>query len=354
MKIPYEVRIGLMAVIAIFAAIWGYKFLKGQNFLSSDNQFYAYYDYADQLNVSAPVFVKGLEVGTITKIQFEPSAQKSIRVDFEVRNDISIHPQSTAYIISTGVLGGKAISLSIPGPCLDHCLESGSEMQGGNRSLLSSLIGEDDMEKSIQQLSSSFGTLLDSLDAAFSRPGPESGLSRTGHELQQTVKNIEKFSQSLDEMLQVQAPLRKGLRNIESLTRNLNQNNAQIATILRNMASLSEKLDKIELDVTMEKINTTLDASADGLQSFQERLAQADLSLQSINEIMDGVKEGRGTLGKLLKDDELYKDLDRAILNLELLLQDIRLNPERYIKVSVFGKKSSDYNYPEEDPAFQD
>ncbi len=355
MKIPYEVRIGLMAVIAIFAAIWGYKFLKGQNFLSSDNQFYAYYDYADQLNVSAPVFVKGLEVGTITKIQFEPEGQKPIRVDFEVRNDIKVHPQTVAYIISTGVLGGKAITLSIPGPCpSDECLSSGAQLEGGNRSLFSSLLGEEDIKSSINELTNSFEMLLDSLDATFKRPGDESGLRQVGNDLQSTISHFENISASLDEMLNDRGALQQTLSNVESLTRNLNNNNEKINTILNNLSSLSGKMDEIELDITMQKINSTLDASEKGLNSFNDRLAQAESSLQSIDEMIMNVKAGKGTLGKVIKDDKLYNDLDRAVLNLELLLQDIRLNPDRYIKVSVFGKKSSEYNYPEDDPAFQD
>ncbi len=355
MKIPYEVRIGLMAVIAIFAAIWGYKFLKGQNFLSTDNQFYAYYDYADQLNVSAPVFVKGLEIGTVTQIQFEPEGQKPIRVDFEVRNDIKVHPQTVAYIISTGVLGGKAITLSIPGPCLpDECLTSGAQLDGGNKSLFSSLLGEDDIKSSIDELTNSFQMLLDSLDAAFKRPNGESGLRQVGNDLQSTVSNFENVSQSLNEMLNDRGALRQTLNNVESLTRNLNQNNKKINTIIDNLSSLSGKMDELELDIIMQKINSTLDASEKGLNSFNDRLAQAESSLQSIDEMIMNVKAGKGTLGKVLKDDKLYKDLDRAVLNLELLLQDIRLNPDRYIKVSVFGKKPSDYNYPENDPAFQD
>ncbi|SRR6056297_318838 len=355
MKIPYEVRIGLMAVIAIFAAIWGYKFLKGQNFLSNDNQFYAYYEYADQLNVSAPVYVKGLEVGTITKIQFEPGNEKTIRVDFEVRNDIGIHPNTTAYIISTGVLGGKAISLDIPGPCpADDCLTSGSKLEGGNRNLVFSLLGEDDIESSVEDLTKTFEMLLDSLDAAFKRPSEDSGLRSIGHDLQKTISNVESISQSLDEMLAAQAPLRKGLQNVNSITRNLNQNNDKINLIIENISDLSEKIKTLELGLTLEKINSTLDASEVGLNSFNDRLAQAETSLSSIQEIVERVNAGKGTLGKVIKDDQLYNDLDKAVLNLNFLLQDIRLNPERYIKVSVFGKKSSDYNVPEEDPAFQD
>jgi len=344
-----------MAVIAIFAAIWGYKFLKGQNFLSNDNQFYAYYEYADQLNVSAPVYVKGLEVGTITKIQFEPGNEKTIRVDFEVRNDIGIHPNTTAYIISTGVLGGKAISLDIPGPCpADDCLTSGSKLEGGNRNLVFSLLGEDDIESSVEDLTKTFEMLLDSLDAAFKRPSEDSGLRSIGHDLQKTISNVESISQSLDEMLAAQAPLRKGLQNVNSITRNLNQNNDKINLIIENISDLSEKIKTLELGLTLEKINSTLDASEVGLNSFNDRLAQAETSLSSIQEIVERVNAGKGTLGKVIKDDQLYNDLDKAVLNLNFLLQDIRLNPERYIKVSVFGKKSSDYNVPEEDPAFQD
>ena len=355
MRIPYEVRIGLMAVIAIFAAVWGYKFLKGQNFLSNDNKYYAHYDYANQLNVSAPVFLKGLEIGTITDIKFDAASEKQIRVEFEIRNDIDVHPESSAYIISTGVLGGKAVSLSIPGPCPpDGCLPSNSELKGGNQSLITSLIGEDDLESSIKQLSHSFEVLLDSLGSSIGSRDSTSGLGRFNNNLQSTLDNVESMTRSMDEMFAPQAPLRKSLQNMESITNSLEQNNAKIDSIIGNIASLSAQLEKIELDLTVSKINSTLDKSEQGLTKFNDRLDQAKNSFNSIDKILGDIQSGKGTLGKVINEEDIYDQLNKATINLNLLLQDIRLNPDRYIKVSVFGKKSSDYNYPEDDPAFND
>lgn len=356
MKIPYEVRIGIMAVVAIFAAVWGYKFLKGQNFLSNDAQFYAFYDYADQLNESAPVFLKGLEVGTVTDVKFNASAEKPIRVDFEVRKEIDVHPNSVAYIVSTGVLGGKAVQLSIPGPCLqDECLSSGDEIEGKNKSLISSMIGEEDLETSINQLTSAFKTLIDSLDNALSQPEAESGIGRMAYDLQETLKNVENMTQSMDQMFSSPtSPVNKSLKNIESITRNLDQNNSKINQILDNLATVTEKVNQLELETTLAKVNSTLDQSEITFQELNGRLSQAKNALGSVESLLGKIESGDGTMGKLINSEDLYKEMNKAVMNLNFLLQDIRLNPDRYIKVSVFGKKSKDYNYPEEDPAFQD
>jgi phospholipid/cholesterol/gamma-HCH transport system substrate-binding protein len=345
-----------MAVVAIFAAVWGYKFLKGQNFLSNDAHFHAFYDYADQLNESAPVFLKGLEVGTVTKVQFNAAAEKPIRVDFEVKNEIDVHPNTIAYIVSTGVLGGKAVQLSIPGPCLeDECLNSGAELEGRNKSLISSMIGEEDLETSINQLTSAFKTLIDSLDMALSQPEAESGIGRMAYDLQETLKNVENMTRSMDQMFSSPtSPVNKSLKNIESITRNLDQNNAKINQILNDLSTITEKVAELELETTLAKVNSTLDQSEGTIRELNDRLIQAKSALGSVESMLGQIESGDGTLGKLINSEELYSEMNKAVMNLNFLLQDIRLNPDRYIKVSVFGKKANDYTYPEEDPAFQD
>jgi phospholipid/cholesterol/gamma-HCH transport system substrate-binding protein len=85
---------------------------------------------------------------------------------------------------------------------------------------------------------------------------------------------------------------------------------------------------------------------------LESRLDDAKQSIDGLNKIVQDLERGEGTLGKLLQSEDVYNNLQKSSKNLELLLQDIRLNPNRYIKVSVFGKKSDDYQVPEDDPAY--
>ena len=73
-------------------------------------------------------------------------------------------------------------------------------------------------------------------------------------------------------------------------------------------------------------------------------------TVERINSIVDNVEEGNGSLGKLVNNEELYDNLNATSANLDRLLQDIRLNPKRYVHISVFGKKQKDFTLAEEDP----
>jgi phospholipid/cholesterol/gamma-HCH transport system substrate-binding protein len=354
MKISNEVKIGILATITIFGAIWGYKFLKGQNFLSTDQHFHAYYNYADQLDVSAPVYVKGLEVGTVTQIKFVPGKAKEIRVEFQVDNKIKVPDSSIAYIISTGLLGGKAIELDIPGPCTgEECAESGDALIGRNRNIITSMLGEEDLEKSIDQLSTGLMKIIDSLDKALSQSEMREGIGSMVNDVQNTLANVSELTASLNETVgNANSNFNRSMDNIASITNNLKQNNARISNIVKNVEAVSTDLKEAEVGNTFQKANDAIDQTKGTLSSLESRLDDAKQSIDGLNKIVQDLERGEGTLGKLLQSEDVYNNLQKSSKNLELLLQDIRLNPNRYIKVSVFGKKSDDYQVPEDDPAY--
>ena len=72
-------------------------------------------------------------------------------------------------------------------------------------------------------------------------------------------------------------------------------------------------------------------------------------TLANVDKIMTDIEQGKGTMGKLMKDDAMYNNFTNTSKELELLLQDVRLNPTRYVNVSVFGKKNKPYVAPVND-----
>lgn len=343
-----------MATVTIFAAIWGYKFLKGQNFLSADKHFHAYYDYADQLNVSAAVFVKGLEVGTVTNIQFVPGAEQEIKVEFTVDKDIQVHKNTIAYIFSTGILGGKAIKLSIPGPCTgEDCAESGDELDGKNMNLITSMLGEKDLEKSIDQVSKGLTTLIDSLDHALAESETREGIGSMIRDLQNTLHNISEVTATLNKTLaDPGSNFNQTLDNLADISKNIKESNKEINEVFKNFASISSDLKEANVGQTVQKANSAIDQTTGTMATLETRLEEAKKSIEGLNSVISRLENGEGTLGKLLMNEDVYNNIQRSSKNLDLLLQDIRLNPNRYIKVSVFGGKTEEYKQPEEDPAF--
>jgi phospholipid/cholesterol/gamma-HCH transport system substrate-binding protein len=71
--------------------------------------------------------------------------------------------------------------------------------------------------------------------------------------------------------------------------------------------------------------------------------------LSNVDKIIADLQAGKGSMGKLLTDEELYKNIEKTSKELELLLEDVRLNPTRYVNVSVFGKKNKPYIAPVND-----
>ncbi len=343
-----------MATVTIFAAIWGYKFLKGQNFLSADQHFHAYYDYADQLNVSAAVFVKGLEVGTVTNIQFVPGEEQEIKVEFTVDKKIMVHENSIAYIFSTGLLGGKALKLVIPGPCTgEECAESGDELQGKNMNLITSMLGEKDLEKSIDQVSKGLTTLIDSLDHALAESETREGIGRMISDLQNTLHNISEVTATLNTTLaDPGSNFNQTLDNLAAISENIKDSNKEINQVIKNFATISTDLKEANIGQTVQKANSAIDQTTGTMTTLESRLEEAQKSIEGLNSIINRLENGEGSLGKLLQKEDVYENLQRSSKNLELLLQDIRLNPNRYIKVSVFGGKTEEYKQPEQDPAF--
>ena len=186
---------------------------------------------------------------------------------------------------------------------------------------------------------------MDSVGAKLQSDDNQAG--RAINDLTETIENLKSITGKVDMLVDGVA---RGLigtsNNLNNVSNNLKDNNDQINAILENANAITEDLRKAELGKTVDGANYALIS----LQESLEEVKKAAISLESI---MANINNGDGTMGKLIKDPTLYTNLERTSKNLDLLLQDLRLNPKRYVNVSVFGRKQKEYNLPEDDPAFR-
>ena len=113
------------------------------------------------------------------------------------------------------------------------------------------------------------------------------------------------------------------LTKVQSLTSNLEKNNDKLTNILTNFSNISDSIAKSNIKTT---------------------IAHANLAVSQVNNMLEGINNGKGTLGKLVKNDSIYNNLNRASNDLDLLLLDLREHPKRYVSISVFGRKDKKSN----------
>jgi phospholipid/cholesterol/gamma-HCH transport system substrate-binding protein len=312
LKITREIKTAILVIASILLFIWGYSFLQGRDLLSSYRMFYVQYDNVDGLSNSAPVTINGLVVGRITKIELVSSTGK-LQVEVQVKNDFPISKSSSIDIYEPGLIGGKQIQI-VPNLRDKNMAESGHTFSGRVIPGLTTVLGEKltPLQDKIERVAENADVLLNNLNQVLDERS-KVNLRESIAKLNSLMDEFSKASQGINQIID------KNQTNIDGSLANLNK-------ITANFSKISDTLAHAKIGQAM--------------QNFQK-------SLKSIDIVMSNLQQGKGTMGKLLTDDALYKNLNSTSTELELLLQDLRLNPTRYINVSLFGKKNKPYEAPE-------
>lgn len=312
MRLSREVKTGILAIGAILLFIFGYSYLQGTNLLEKNRTFFVKFDNVEGLAKSAPVTINGLNVGKVTSIDFEDK-QGGLLVEFTVENDFDFSNRSLVRVYSSGLIGGK--SLGVFPDYSSAAAVSGDTLPG-------------EVEKGM-------------LDAVTARLGPLEEKVNT------TLATIDTLLLAFTEVLNPRTR-----DNLEQTLANLNNTT-------RNFTGITENIDEL-LDGNKEKLGsaiTNLDITTQNFAKLSDSLAQINTgqmvkemedAISKLNAIMSGVDNGEGTIGKLLKDDKMYNNLEGASRQLNELLQDLKLNPKRYVNISVFGKRNKEYEKPED------
>ncbi len=306
-----ELKVGFLALIAFLILYFGFNYLKGNDVFSSARVYYVEYENVDGLMVSNQVMINGIEVGKVKKVELQPTKSNKILVTLRFSQDIVL-PDKTVAVLSDGaLLGGKIIRLRLEGK---GNLPEESFLKGETEVGVTSLLKEraipvianaDSLLVSFRQISTKFdntGTYLNTL-------------LKTSNE---TVSNIN-----------------------GSVNGIVADNRANVAQISANMKILSA--DLMETEKQLRPLLTKFNTVADSLQALRigKTLREVDLAVVSLKKIVQGLERGEGTAGKLIKNDSLYLGLNKTLLDLDKLLLDFRLQPKRYIGISVFGKKNT-------------
>ena len=307
MKISREVKTAILVISGILLMVFLFNYLKGINILSSNAEYHTTFDY-NALDTSSPVTIKGNKIGKIVKIEYDPKTSKT-KVTVSIDKDIRFSTNSKIKLYETGLMGGNALAI-VPEPG-DQLAKSGDYLEslvesGLIRSLTENFSG----------ISSNLGNTMQSADTLLINlnklviDDSEEGLKQTIAELNITVASFNRLS-----------------NNINAL---VSKNDAELSSAIKNFNKISTDLTVMSADLKNVKLS--------------ESVAKLENTLESVNSLMAEVKNGKGTLGKLMTDDELYTNLEGASKQLEQLLLDFKLNPKRYIHFSVFGKKPNKFD----------
>jgi phospholipid/cholesterol/gamma-HCH transport system substrate-binding protein len=321
MKYSRELRTGIIAIVTIFAFVWGYNFLKGNDIFSKQRVFYTTYENVGGLTKSNSVTVNGLKVGLVKDVYFEPVNRKTLIVEFMLTADNYEIPLGTKATLVSDLLGTTSINL-VTGKGEGYYTEGDTLISDIEEDLLAGL---NDLSSSLVTTKVKADKLFESLDSLVGDirdvlgPGNRnSSVNRAITDLAATMDNLKEASGKLDHLLDEDGKLGEILADVEGFTSTLDENKDEIDNLLNNLSTFSDSLAAAELTSTINSANKTF-----------EELALA----------MEKINNGEGTIGKLFKDDSVYDNLEAATANLDSLFIDIKANPNRYVHVSVFGRK---------------
>ena len=347
-----EIKLGAFAFVVLLLAIWGYTYLKGENLLSKSFTFKTAFTDVSQLTRSSPVYINGYAVGSVLKIELNPDNLREIVVEFYVENDYKIPSDAIIILQSDGLVAGKALSIQFDKQCNGaNCAKKNHIFEGRSIGMIQSMLGGDTEE--VKEYASLLGKELTKSISQLGTEGGEGAINQSLLELQTTMENMSKLTATANSILSRSAKsLTSTIDNMSAITGNLAENNAQITSMLANFNTISSQLKDANVGNTINSTTATIESAQKTIEQLQGTLKNADQAMKSLDGVLTKASSGDGTMAKLLNDKELYSNLESTSKNLSLLLQDLRLNPSRYVKVSVFGGKNKDpYVLPEDDPA---
>jgi len=347
-----EVKLGIFAFLVLLVSIFSYQYLKGENLLKKSFNYETVFDDVTGLSKSSSVFINGFPIGTVYDINLDPDNLDQMVVKFNIAGDYKVPTNAVVEMVNDGLVGGKVLSMDFDKQCKGgDCAQDGARFNGKVLGLLGSMIETDD----VKEYASAFGGELSTVIESLGTPEGKGAINASLLELEQTMKNMTKLTETTNRIMNQSASnLNKTMSNMASITDNLAQNNAQITAMLQNFNNVSSQLSAANVGETVSSTTATIQQAEKAMTKLQGTLANADDAVKSLNTLINNATSGDGTMAKLINDKQLYDNLEVTSKNLSLLLQDLRLNPSRYIKVSVFGKKNKKpYALPEDDPAFQ-
>lgn len=313
MRTTKEIKTAILIFSGILLFIFIFNYLKGENLLSNARKITAVYDNVEGLASSAAVTINGHAIGKVQDIRFTEDGSGKLEVLMLVDSDFEFSKNSTAQLYESGLIGGKAIAII---PAFDGAenVVSGDVLGSSVKPGLTELVNQrlTPLQEKIETVMVSADQLLTNVNSIFDVE-TKTNIKSSIAQLRQTITSFETTSNALNGLLEA--------------------NKSSITSTLNNFSGISEDLSEVSTSLADANLKETIS----GLQS----------TITNFDALLSDIEQGEGSVGKLMKDEGLYNNLEGALGQLEALLEDMKLNPKRYVHFSLFGKKSKPYDTTE-------
>lgn len=325
MKVSKELKVGLSVVLATALLILGMNFLKGSSFFGGDDIYYAYFPEASSLQPSSAVTLNGVEIGRVMAISLNTKnlhgdPNKRVVVSFTLlAKDFKIAKGSSLTIVP-GLLSTE-LQLNNNFEELSHFYAVGDTLEGTVSQELTQQLETQlvPVKRKLEDLMVSIENIVNTITIFWDTSAAYT-LDQGLNEAKIAISRFGNVAYNLDELITSEkVKLGNIFSNVEDITKNFKETNMEIKRVVGNVGQITDTL-------------LTSD--------FKKVISEATHTLEKINLALSDAAEGKGTLGKLLKDDQLYEELNRTTQKVQELVDDIKIHPERYIHFSVFGKKN--------------
>ncbi len=319
MKLSKEFKIGIVVVCSIAAFVWGINFLKGSNLFSHKYYLYALYPRIENLIPASPLLINGYKVGQVNKITLvKTDTVMKVLVKFILTEDVEIPKGSVARAVSSDLLGSKAVEIIFSRN--KELVQSGdtliAETETGFKESFSKQFAP--LQAKAENLISNIDTVMAVVNLVLNKKTRDN-IDQSFESVRRAIIALEQTAYKLDDLVgSEKAKISSIMSNMNQITTNLRANGQKIDNILANFSVISDSLAKANL---------------------KDAVNSADRSLRELDILLAKINSGQGTLGKLSKNDSLYNNINKSAEDLDKLLVDLRVNPGRYVHISLIGRK---------------
>jgi phospholipid/cholesterol/gamma-HCH transport system substrate-binding protein len=329
MRVSKEFKVGLLVVLGLLLLFIGTNFLKGGSLFSKDREFYAEFNNSSGLQPSNEVQLNGVRVGQVLAVDLKEEDASKVVVRFSIeKEELLIPSTSEIWLISSDILGTKALDLRIPVDTVPRSnityYESGDYVAARTEMSLEDQINEEilPLKKKTEELIGSVESIIVSVNAFWDTSAAYT-IDESLYEVRDAIDKFGELANNLSILVANETQqVNVILKDVKDITGNLVAQSDTINNIINNLSAVSNDLADADLDTV---------------------LSETKVSLQELNAVLAEVNEGQGTVGKLLHTDSLHKELVQTNQSIQNLLDDFQANPNKFVHFSIFGRKVKGY-----------
>ncbi len=324
MKVSKEFKVGLLVVLGLLLLFVGVNFLKGGSLFGEDRVFYTQFTNSQGLQVANEVQLNGLKIGQVKSVGLHPLDPNTILVSYTIDNkELQIPQGSTIELISSDILGTKALQLNLPEPKQRGLgfYVMGDTLRGFIQPSLEDQINEQilPLKMKTEQLISSVESIIVSVNAFWDTSAAYT-IDESLYEVRDAIGTFADLADNLSVLITKETDMvDKILHDVSNVTNNLASKSDQISHTIDNISAISDTLKDANLRMVIDETKATL---------------------TELNGVLAKVNNGEGSLGLLLHSDSLHNELVETNQSIQNLLDDMEANPDKYVHFSLFGRKA--------------